>query len=59
MDSNETTWGDVVESNRDSLIEVDGLHKRIIEFQEQVDKRFEQVDKRFEQVDKRFEQVDK
>ena len=26
---------------------------------EQVDKRFEQVDKRFEQVDRRFEQIDK
>jgi len=37
----------------------EGMDKRFVLMQHNIDKRFEQVDKRFEQVDKRFEQVDK
>ncbi len=37
----------------------EGMDKRFVLMQHNIDKRFEQVDKRFEQVDKHFEQVDK
>ena len=38
--------------------ELKNQRELMMQFMQQVDKRFEQVDKRFEQVDKRFEQVE-
>jgi len=39
--------------------ELKNQRELMMQFMQQVDKRFEQIDKRFEQVNKRFEQVDK
>lgn len=37
---------------------VNNLKERLINFENQVDKRFESIDKRFDSIDKRFESMD-